>query len=80
MALLSTFGTFPAWSPYKGEVIEDAITFKQDNHWQDNTYRGPWRFVVHDSGRVVPAAQWQAAPYAQDAGSTFADDGNPDAC
>jgi hypothetical protein len=80
MALLSTFGTYPAWSPYQGQVIEDSITSKQDNVWRHNTYRGPWHFMVHDTDRVISSAQWRAAPYAQDAGSTFTDKGKPDAC
>ena len=36
MAVLSNYGTFPEWSPYKGTVISDAITFRQDNRWYDN--------------------------------------------
>lgn len=80
MALLSTFGTYPDWSPYRGTVVEDAITAHQDNSWHDNTYRGPWRFMVHDTERVVTAEQWQAGPYSQDKDSTFTDDGAPDAC
>jgi hypothetical protein len=78
--LLSGFGTYPDWSPYKGKVIEDAITFGQDDVWHDNTYRGPWQFVVHSADQVVPPQVWQAAPYNQDSGSTFGDAGKPDAC
>jgi hypothetical protein len=71
MAVLSNWGTFPAWSPYQGAVISDAITFRQDNHWSDNQYYGPWKFVAHDTSRTLSIAAWQAAPYNQDTCSTF---------
>ncbi len=69
--LFSNSGTSPQWSPYMGRVIEDAVTFTQNNHFTHNTYTGPWTFMAHDQGtRLCPAA-WQGAPYNQDAGSTF---------
>ncbi|MFE0024071.1 right-handed parallel beta-helix repeat-containing protein [Amycolatopsis sp. NPDC059021] len=71
MAMLANFGTYPDWSPYHGEAVQEAITFGQDNHWRSNTYTGPWRFTAHDTSRTFDAARWQAAPYGQDAGSTF---------
>jgi hypothetical protein len=72
MALLSDLGTYPSWSPYLGTVVEQAITFDQNNHWHNNTYSGPWRFMSHDNGTVLTQAAWTAAPWSQDAGSTFA--------
>ncbi|MEU3338566.1 right-handed parallel beta-helix repeat-containing protein [Streptomyces sp. NPDC002144] len=71
MALLSNYGTFPDWSPYKGERVADAITTQQHNRWLDNVYVGPWKFVTHDASRVLSRAQWQGTPYRQDTGSTF---------
>lgn len=69
--LFSNSGTSPDWSPYMGNVIEDAVTFGQNNHFTHNTYTGPWTFMAHDQGtRLCPAA-WQGAPFNQDAGSTF---------
>lgn len=68
--VFSNSGTFPPWSPYKGSVVEDAITFSQGNRWRDNEYDGPWTFVPHDQGRRIAFAAWQTAPYAQDVGST----------
>lgn len=71
MALIANYGTYPEWSPYKGDAVQRAITFEQQNTWRDNTYRGPWRFM---SGEVGPGAGpdvWQSDPYHQDAGSTF---------
>jgi hypothetical protein len=70
-AIISNSGTSPAWSPYLGTVIEDAITFDQNNHWSGNRYFGPWRFMTHDRSNVIAFAAWQAAPYSQDSGSTF---------
>ena len=71
MALLANEGTSPSWSPYRGSAIEDAVTFRQDNRWSQNTYAGPWRFMVHDTATNGNFATWRGAPYAsQDAGST----------
>ncbi|MEW2033615.1 right-handed parallel beta-helix repeat-containing protein [Streptomyces roseifaciens] len=72
MAVLANYGTFPDWSPYKGKRVAEAIVHKQDNHWHDNVYRGPWSFVADDPGRKLDSGQWQGAPYQQDASSTFA--------
>ncbi|MPY82665.1 MAG: right-handed parallel beta-helix repeat-containing protein [Actinophytocola sp.] len=69
-ALFANYGTSPAWSPYKGRVVQRAVTFEQDNRWFDNDYTGPWRFVPYETGRVLTLRQWQAAPYHQDAGSS----------
>jgi parallel beta-helix repeat protein len=48
------------------------------NVWADNTYTwtgsgglGTWNFWVASQGTQVSRAQWQSAPYGQDAGSTF---------
>ncbi|GGW43817.1 lipoprotein [Streptomyces lucensis JCM 4490] len=71
MAVLANYGTYPDWSPYQGDRVAEAITFKQHNRWHDNIYVGPWRFVAHDPSRILDSAQWQGAPYQQDAGSTF---------
>ncbi|MFD7875635.1 right-handed parallel beta-helix repeat-containing protein [Streptomyces sp. NPDC059766] len=71
MAVLANYGTYPEWSPYQGERVAEAITGTQHNRWHDNVYVGPWSFVVHDPSRILDSAQWQAAPYRQDAGSTF---------
>jgi hypothetical protein len=71
MAVLSHYGTFPVWSPYKGWTVSDAITFDQDNRWSDNRYYGPWTFVAHNTGRTLSIEAWVAAPYEQDRCSTF---------
>jgi parallel beta-helix repeat protein len=69
-ALFANFGTVPNWSPYKGRAVQELITFKNANKWHDNTYVGPWRFVPYETGRDLTLAEWQAAPYSQDAGSS----------
>ncbi|QNS03431.1 right-handed parallel beta-helix repeat-containing protein [Streptomyces xanthii] len=71
MAVLANYGTYPDWSPYKGEKVAEAITGKQHNRWYDNDYRGPWSFVAHDPSRTLDFKEWQAGPYRQDAGSTL---------
>ncbi|MEU8222889.1 right-handed parallel beta-helix repeat-containing protein [Kribbella sp. NPDC048915] len=64
--LFSNWGTFPAWSPYKQDAVQDAITFHQGNRFFNNTYAGPWNFIVHEQGNRVNWASWQGAPYGQD--------------
>ncbi|WP_354381746.1 right-handed parallel beta-helix repeat-containing protein [Streptomyces sp. PvR034] len=71
MAVLANYGTYPDWSPYKGEAVAEAITREQQNRWHDNVYSGPWSFIAHDPSRELDFAQWQGTPYQQDAGSTF---------
>ncbi|MEV0117405.1 right-handed parallel beta-helix repeat-containing protein [Streptomyces sp. NPDC050844] len=72
MAVLSNYGTYPKWSPYKGKRVSDAITHKQHNRWHDNTYRGPWSFVAENTDQQLDSGQWQDTPYRQDTGSTYA--------
>jgi Right handed beta helix region len=79
MAILANYGTVPEWSPYKGEVIREAITFNQENRWYDNTYIGPWTFMPYKTDSEIGATKWQAAPYRQDPGSTFASSGEASA-
>lgn len=76
MALLSNYGTFPDWSPYKKDVIQKSIVHESNNSWHDNTYTGPWQFRVADMDNFTSPAQWVGPQYGQDAGSTF-DGGTP---
>ncbi|WP_338702986.1 right-handed parallel beta-helix repeat-containing protein [Streptomyces sp. Q6] len=71
MAVLANFGTYPDWSPYKGEKVAEAITRKQGNRWHDNTYVGAWKFVAQDTSQVITSHRWQGTSFRQDAGSTF---------
>jgi hypothetical protein len=68
-AVVANFGTFPDWSPFTGEMIQQAITFEQNNVFRDNTYSGSWRFNPFEPGNVIEFDEWQAEPYGQDAGS-----------
>lgn len=76
MAILSNFGTYPDWSPYQRSVIQEAITFSQHVRWYDNTYIGPWTFMPYDTSQLLAPTRWQAEPYRQDEGSTFATEGS----
>ena len=58
-------------TPYTKAAVQDAITFKQENRWSNNTYSGPWKFTPFEFSRFLTPAQWQGAPYNQDAGSKF---------
>ena len=48
--IFSEFGTFPAWSPFQGTTVEEHITFGQNNHFSQNAYSGPWRFMAPRRG------------------------------
>jgi hypothetical protein len=52
-------------------VVENHITFDQNNHFQSNSYSGPWQFVVREQGNAVSWETWRGGPYHQDAGSTM---------
>jgi len=71
-AVFSNYGTYPSWSPYKADTISKAITYNQGNAFSNNTYAGTWNFTVLDTGNLVSASAWRAAPYNQDTGSTSA--------
>jgi hypothetical protein len=70
VGLVSQWGSYPDWSPYKGTMVEEAITFHQGNQWRANRYVGPWRFQVKELWNVVGWAEWRGKPYGQDRGST----------
>lgn len=77
MAVLSNFGTFPDWSPYKGTVIQEAIVERQSVAWHDNTYVGKWTFMVGDVSQMLDQTAWTSQPTRQDAGSSFDSDPGP---
>lgn len=66
--LFSEYGTYPDWSPYKGTVIQKAITMEQNNRFSDNRYVGDWGFKVPDV--TLSFADWRSSPFSQDPGST----------
>ncbi len=70
-AVLSNEGTFPDWSPYKGDVVQRDVTFRAHNRFFDNDYVGRWRFLPFAQGNLKTFAEWRAAPYRQDEGSTM---------
>ncbi|MEV4314105.1 right-handed parallel beta-helix repeat-containing protein [Actinocrispum sp. NPDC049592] len=71
-AILSNWGTYPDWSPYMQDLVQQNITFNQNNVFTHNHYTGSWRFMARDTGLdLLTPAQWQAAPYHQDVDSTF---------
>ncbi len=69
--VFSQWGTYPSWSPYKDQVVEDAVTYSQNNLFSNNTYQGPWQFMTHEAGNAVSWSTWRASPSSQDAGSTY---------
>ena len=75
-ALISQSGGCPdacsPGDPYLGAFVMDNITFHQNNHFSNNTYKGPWRFEIHEQNSgIVSFPTWQASPYNQDTGSTM---------
>jgi len=69
--LVSNYGSYPRWSPYKRYVVPNDITFHQDNRWLHNTYVGPWEFEIHTLGHTVSWSKWRSGKYAQDPGSVL---------
>lgn len=67
--LFSNYGSYPSWSPFQGTVVENHITYSQDNVFASNVYVGAWRFMVHEQDHAVSWRTWRAAPYGQDRGS-----------
>jgi hypothetical protein len=49
--IFSQWDSEPSWSPYKGNVIENHISFEQNNHLKENNHNGPWQFEC--TGRVT---------------------------
>jgi hypothetical protein len=72
---VSSTSAYPRWS------VCNAISNNQNNHFQNNTYTGPWTFMYFNQGDVMSASAWQAGVTnvessgdnfgAQDQGSTF---------
>lgn len=71
--MFSEYGTYPSWSPYKGTIVPQHITFDQDNRFTSNEYIGPWEFMVYQQGNLVTWSKWIAKPYRQDRGSSLTD-------
>jgi hypothetical protein len=67
--IFSEYGTYPSWSPYQGVTVEKHITFGQNNHFESNTYYGPWRFMAYQQGDTETWNQWRGAPDRQDKSS-----------
>jgi hypothetical protein len=76
VALFSQPGSSPAWSPYKTggpfgpNEIQRRITFDNNNLFEANQYVGPHYFMPYETV-VKTFAEWRAAPYNQDPGSTL---------
>jgi hypothetical protein len=77
-ALFSTYSStsaYPTWS------VCNNISNNQNNHFENNTYTGPWTFTYFNQGDMESPAVWQAGATgveesgdnfgAQDQGSTF---------
>jgi hypothetical protein len=58
VGLFSQYGDFPSWSPYQGTVVEQHITQSQNNHFDSNTYDGPWQFMAGELGTIVNWSRW----------------------
>ncbi len=69
----SMFSNWGVTSKYPADIIQKAVTFKQNNKWYNNRYYGDWHFQPFDMGTDRAFSQWQAAPYSQDAGSTLSE-------
>jgi hypothetical protein len=76
--LFSEYGTY---RPFLAWTVPNDLANNQHDHFSDNTYRGPWRFMAFAQGSAVSWAQWSKGFgdasgsgdrfAAQDAGSTY---------
>jgi hypothetical protein len=75
------FSVYSSTSAYGGYSVCDNISDNQNNHFQNNTYTGPWTFTYFNQGDMEGPSAWQAGATnvessgdnfgAQDQGSTF---------
>jgi len=72
-ALFATGADNIPWAPaaYGIAAIQNKIMFTANNKFFNNTYVGDWRFAK-GYGEKIYFNEWRAAPFSQDAGSTFA--------
>ena len=78
VALFSNYGTnYPGGTPYTAYKVADRVTYAANNRFASNTYVGDWKWSAHNSGNKLTFAQWQAAPYNQDTGSTYKSGSTP---
>lgn len=72
MSLWSTGADNLPWALpfYAVSTVQNNVVNNQNNHWTNNKYFGPWKMLVGNS-LPITISQWQAAPYNQDAGSSF---------
>jgi hypothetical protein len=68
--IFSDWGVFPVWSPYNTDTIAKAVLL-QNNVFQNNTYKGEFRFKTKFMNEEYNFAGWRAAPNNQDVGSTL---------
>jgi hypothetical protein len=74
-SVTSSTSAYAAWS------VCNNISNNQNNHFQNNTYTGPWTFTYYNQGDMEGPSAWQAGASnvegsgygfgAQDQGSTF---------
>jgi len=65
-SVYSSTSAYPTWS------VCNNISNNQDNHFQNNTYTGPWTFTYFNQGDMEGPSAWQAgATGVQDSGDNF---------
>ena len=57
--IFSQYAAGPAWSPYTGSSVAQAITGSQGNRFKHNTYIGQWEYMYQSLGTVIDDAQWR---------------------
>jgi hypothetical protein len=71
VAMISQYGSYPAWSPYTGTAIQDVIATSQANLFSENEYHGDVKFQAKDTANIIAWSAWRSSPYSQDSGSTL---------
>jgi hypothetical protein len=70
-AIVANYGSYPDWSPFPATVIQERITYEQNNRFEDNVYIGEWGFNPLEPGNLVTWDEWRQAPFGQDSGSSW---------
>jgi hypothetical protein len=66
------FSVYSSTSAYAGYSVCDNISNHQDNHFENNTYTGPWTFMYFNQGDMESLSAWQAgATNVESSGDNF---------
>lgn len=61
MGLYATGSDNLTWSPYTTQEVQNNVMLNRNNKWSNNTYIGPWKFIVKFGGKdQIGWDRWRA--------------------